>query len=102
MANRTVTNPIFIDTWTSDIVLANKDTPMTIRKIRLFSAAAGDIFALENAVGDQTLRLVQETNDRMVEVDFHDDGFKFSGGVTIDVSDCTGLGVGDYVWIYLK
>jgi hypothetical protein len=36
----------------------------------------------------------------VVEVDFHDNGFRFSEGVTIDVSDCTGIGSGDIVWIY--
>lgn len=102
MANLTQTNPIIIDTWSADVELAVKDVPVTIKKIRLFSAAAGDVFVLENAIGTQTVKLVQETNGRIVEINFGDTGFKFTGGVTIDVSDCTGLGASDVCWIYLK
>lgn len=97
MANSIVRNPMFIDTWDADVTLST--TPIKIKKIRLLSAAAGDLLYLEDKSGNQVALLIQETNGRVVELDFGN-GQRFNG-LQIDVSDCTGLGSGDKAWIYL-
>ena len=110
MANRTTTNPMFIDTWTANVTLAAKDTPIVIRKIVMFSAAAGDKFALDSGSSfdasknpdKQIFMSTTVTNSHTHEVDFGDEGWRITEGVIIDVSDCTGYSSGDLVWIYLK
>lgn len=99
MANNTATNPIVIDTWTSDITI----TAYTcmVKKIVLLSADANDILYLENAAGDQVCNIVQKHAGGTTEIDFGQKGQVFQG-LQIDVSDCTGLGSGDKVWIYLR
>jgi len=99
MANNVVSNPIVIDTWSADITIS--ESPVTVRKIVFKSAADGDIMVFENKLGVQVAWLVQTGAADTVELDFGD-GFKFSEGLQIDVSDCTGIGSGDLVWIYLK
>lgn len=108
MANRLTSNPIFIDTWTADIVL-----PVGIRiaKIITFSATAGDKFAIDSAVTDtgglystQIHMHTTATGSRTDEVDFSSflgGGWKYNNGMVIDVSDCSGYGANDLVWIYL-
>ena len=109
MANKTNTNPIFIDTWNADVVLAAKGTPLKIRKILMFSATAGDKFALDNAITDtagaystQIFMATTQADGKTHEVDFGEDGWCLDNGCVIDVSDCTGYGANDLVWIYLK
>lgn len=98
MSNSASSNPIILDTWSSDITISS--APVIVRKIRLFSAAAGDKFYLEDKYGTQVFYMVQATNARVTEVNFND-GFRFDG-LQVDVSDCTGLGTSDIAWIYLK
>ena len=109
MANRTDGNPIFIDTWTSDVVLAADGVPITIKKILMFSATAGDKFALDQATystagayDKQIFMATTATGSRTHEVDFGEDGWRLDRGCVIDVSDCTGYGANDLVWIYIK
>jgi len=98
MANRLKTNPRYIDTWSADVTIS--DDPVIVKKIRLLSAAAGDLFYLEDRTGNQVVLVVTETNAHVVDCDFGDKGQSFSG-LQIDVSDCTGLGANDKAWIYL-
>jgi len=106
MANRLDTNPIFIDTWSADVVLAERGKPIVIGKIVMFSATAGDKFALDTA--DTTKQIFMKTTDAdgmCHEVDFTGlnwHGWRITEGCTIDVSDCTGYSAGDLVWIYLS
>jgi len=88
-----------IDTWTSDVTIASKGTTVCLRKVRLYSAAAGDLLYLEDGLGNQVILVVQTTNGRITEVDFGE-GFTFNG-LQIDVSDCTGLGTNDIAFIYM-
>jgi hypothetical protein len=105
MANRLDTNPIFIDTWSADVVLAERGKPIVIGKIVMFSATAGDKFALDTA--DTTKQIFMKTTDadgRCHEVDFtglQGQGWRITEGCTIDVSDCSGYDANDLVWIYL-
>lgn len=98
MANSIVRNPIFIDTWSADIVISDK--PFLVEKIVLFSAAAGDLLYLEDKNGNQVDLIVTKVNAQETEHTWAD-GFRFDG-LQIDVSDCTGLGSGDKCWIFLK
>ena len=41
MGNSTVRNPVLIDTWSADVVVSA--TAICVKKIRLLSAAAGDL-----------------------------------------------------------
>lgn len=100
MANNYKQNPILIDTWSSDFVIAKK--PITVRKIVLKSAADGDILVFENILGIQVAWLTQTGAGDTVELDFGESGFRFENGLQVDVSDCTGLGANDLCWIYTK
>lgn len=102
MANDINSNPIVLDTWGSDITIKSKGDPLCIKKIRLLSAADGDIFCFERQDGTQIFNMVQTGAGDVVEVDFGVSGQLFTDGVQVDVSDCTGLGASDIVWIYLK
>lgn len=88
-----------IDTWTSDISIASIGITVHVRKVRLYSAAAGDLLYIEDGLGSQVILIVQTTNGRITEVDFGE-GFTFNG-LQVDVSDATGLGSGDICWIYM-
>ena len=108
MANRLQDNPIFIDTWSADVVLP---AGTRISKIVTFSATAGDKFALDSkktdAAGAYSTQIhmhTTTTNSRTDEVDFSSmpgGGWKYNEGFVIDVSDCSGYGANDLAWIYL-
>ena len=98
MANSLVRNPILIDTFSADVTISERD--IRVKKILLKSAADGDICVLEDISGNQVVWLTTLGNGDLVEVDFGDAGFNFHG-LKIDVSDCTGLGANDLLWIYL-
>jgi len=108
MANRLQANPIFIDTWSADVVLP---AGIRISKIRTMSATAGDKFALDSKITDtagaystQIHLHTTTTNSRTDEVDYSrlpGNGWKHNDGFVIDVSDCTGFGANDLAWIYL-
>jgi len=100
MANRITGKTIYIDTWSSDISIVSGSNPVFVKKVKLLSAAAGDLLYLEDGLGNQVGLLVQETNGRTVSEDFGGGQHSFNG-LQIDVSDCTGLGSGDKAWIYL-
>ena len=99
MANSITSNPIIIDTWSADIVLSKAGESFMVEQIKLLSAADADIVAFDNAAGTKIWQMVQTGASDVVD-DYI--VFNFSDGVTIDVSDCTGLGAGDILWIYLK
>ena len=98
MANVLTSNPMLIDTWSADFEISS--TPIRVKKIRLLSAADGDVLVLENKLGEKVVYLVQEGASDVVEVDFGDTGFLFNS-LQCDVSDCTGIGANDLMWIYI-
>ena len=108
MANRASANPLYVDAFNADVVLAVPGQPFIVKKIRLLSAAQWDLFFLEDLEGNIIFRMENSAgNARMTEVDFGEDGFDFGGakGIRIDVSDCTGLTATnstDAVWLYLR
>jgi len=107
MANRTSGNILYVDQFDADVTLAEEGKPFIIKKIVLVSAAAGDIFRLEDVSGDRLLHITNNGgNASHTEIDFGDEGFSFGNkGVIIDVSDCTGLAATDgtdAVFIYMK
>ena len=99
MANTNDGKIIKIDTWSSDIELFT--VPITVKKIVLYSATAGDLFYVEDKNGNQIALVAQTVSATTTELDFGDEGVRFNG-LQVDVSDCTGLGAGDVAWIYLK
>lgn len=102
MANKLTTNPIIVDTFTDTIISKN---PITVKKIVLHSAAAGDILQLFHGTsntGIDAVRLRQNAN-LMVEIDFGIKGLCFPNGLFLSAVDCAGLDSGtDKVLIYLK
>lgn len=108
MANRTGTNPIYVDQCNADVTLAGRGVTFIVKKIRLLSATQWDLFFLHDLEGNSLFRMENSLgNARMTEVDFGPEGFDFgnSKGVMIDVSLCTGWAGTDgtdAVWIYLK
>ncbi len=99
MANTNDGKIVKIDTWSSDIELFT--VPITVKKIVLYSATAGDLFYIEDKNGNQIALVAQTISATTTELDFGDEGIRFNG-LQVDVSDCTGLGAGDLAWIYLK
>jgi hypothetical protein len=102
MANRLTSNPIYVDQFDADAVIATKGNPVIIKKIILLTATDGDDFLLEDADGNQILHMSNNSgNADTVSEDFD---LRCINGITIDVSDCTGMegtdGT-DAVWIYL-
>lgn len=105
MANRLKTNPIYLDIFNADATIAAAGKPLVIRKIRCVSVADGDIFRLEDAKGNIIVHMVNTGGADTFEMDFGDSGQKFTEGVVLDVSDCTGMAATDgtdAAWIYLK
>lgn len=101
MSNETSKNPIILDTFSSDFTLRSLK-PIRVRKIRMKTAAANDIFVLEDRSENKVVWLQTEIAGQPVEIDFADDGFIFDG-LQFDADDGqSGLGSGDLVWIYLK
>jgi len=104
MANRIGHKIDYVDAFDADTTLAAVGTNYIVKKIRMLSAADGDIFRLEDVAGNRLLHMVQSGNADVVEVDFGDEGFNFgNNGVIIDFSDCTGMAATngtDAVWIY--
>jgi len=98
MANNLNTNPMLIDTFSADFDISLE--PILIKKIRLFSAADGDVLSLNDKNGNKVIRLVQSGNDDVVEDSYGEKGFQFDGLKCV-VADCTGLGANDLIWIYV-
>ena len=99
MSNVLTRNPLYLDTFTDDVVISSD--PIRVMKIRLKSATDGDILVLEDKGGNQVVWLTTESITDPVECDFGPHGQMFNG-LQMDVSDCTGLGANDLVWIFVK
>ena len=106
MANRLSGKIIYVDQFNADVELAPEGEPFIIQKIRVLSAADGDIFQLEDVSGNHLIHMVNKGANDDFEVDFGREGYNFGNkGVNIDVSDCTGMAATDgtdAVWIHLK
>ena len=103
MANDINHDPIRIDVWTGDIVLAKPGTPFYINRIVFLSADIGDDFFLHTAEVTNGGGVKQYAVTTLVDAarwQSEDVDFTFENGVYIDVSQCTGYGAGDVVLIY--
>jgi hypothetical protein len=101
MSNNLNTNPILLDTFDTDFAIPG---PLTIKKVKLFSAADGDVLSLLHGQADtanEGIRVNQNANlDN--EIDFGRNGQPFPHGLFFDASAInSGLGSGDKVFIYL-
>ena len=96
MANSVVTNPIVLDTFNADVVIST--VPIEVRAITFKSAAAADVFALEDANGVKVVVLAQTINGGCMILP----GPLRFNSLYFDNDDTnSGLGSGDYVMIYL-
>lgn len=104
MANDVTGRIKYIDQFDADVTLASEGQDFIIQKIRVLSAADGDIFRLENISGVRLFHIVNTGAADTVECDFGPKGYNFGNkGVIIDVSDCTGMTAtdgSDAVWIF--
>jgi len=109
-ANTYKTNPVIIEVFNADIDLSNEimgkaGTPLKIRMIDFHSAAAGDVFALQEDLGTTGTVVVQmamNVNGGNTSKYFGPLGHTFQKGLVFDTSEVnSGLGAGDRVLIYL-
>lgn len=101
MANRLTTNPIYFDQFNADVDLAPKGVIVT--KIRWKGSTDGDILQLEDLKGNVVFEdiLVSDADWRTINFP---GGQKFTEGIQIDVSDCSGSTTNgtDQLYIYIK
>jgi hypothetical protein len=98
MANNTATNPIVIDTFSTDVTISA--VPIEVKAITFYSAAAGDVFALEDKNGTKVLVIGQTVNGGSMILS-PGSPLRFNS-LYFDADDTnSGLGSGDYVLIYL-
>lgn len=103
MSNKLNNNPLQIDTFNADAIIASN--PITVRKVVLFSAAAGDIFKLFHGVSNTGIEaiILKQNATLTVEVDFGPRGMIFPNGLFLSAVDCSGLDSGtDKVLVYLR
>ncbi len=97
------TNPIVINAFGNDIIIS--DGPVTVSSIVLDSASAGDTAVFIDRSGNEAIRLANNYGDdtnhgSVVWSPPRGKPFKFDG-LRFDDS-ASGLGDGDYVFVYLK
>lgn len=98
MANSTVTNPIVLDTFTADVTISDK--PISVKAITFKSAAAGDVFALEDAAGVKVVVLGQTVNGGSMIL-APASPMRFNSLYFDNDDTNSGLSAGDYILIYL-
>ena len=101
-ANSTATNPIIIEIFDADITISA--TPITVKAITFHSAAAADVFALQDGLlitSHVMVGLAQTVNGGSMILDFGPNGFTFPS-LYFDTSEVnSGLSANDRVVIYL-
>ena len=85
MANDLTTNPIFLDTFSSDITVTTNR--VRVKAIEFRSGTASDRFTLEDANGVNVFDLTTAANSQAI-IQFGDNGFPCNA-LTCDVSDGT-------------
>lgn len=85
MANDLKKNPIFIDTFSTDVVIS--DTPIKVKTITFWSTAADDKLVLQDKNGVISVYLQLATAKDTRQINFGE-GMMFNG-LTLDVSDGT-------------
>jgi len=102
-ANSTNKNPIIIEVFDADIEISR--SPITVKAILFQSAAAGDVFALQDGIiitSQVVVTLAQNISGGSVYQYFGPDGHTFDK-LYFDTSEVqSGLSAGDRVIIYLK
>ena len=100
MANSVTTNPIYLDTFTADIVVKAPGTgPLIVKAITLWSDDSETRFMLEDGNGVPCAVLGRGTNGPQ-SVSFGN-GTNLTRGVICDVSDCDKVSGKAKVCIYL-
>ena len=103
-------NPIILEVFNADLDISNlafgrSGAPLHIKLITFYSAAAGDVFALQTELGDTAkveVCVSQNINGGTVYVDFGCDGHIFQQGLVFDADIVnSGLSANDRVCIYL-
>ena len=101
-ANTTDKNPIIIEVFNADITISA--TPITVKMITFHSAAAGDVFALQDGLvitSNVVATLAQNVNGGSVSQYFGEEGHTFEK-LYFDTSEVqSGLSAGDRATIYL-
>jgi hypothetical protein len=101
-ANTTKKNPIIIEVFNADIVISA--TPITVKAISFQSAAAGDVFALQDGIlvtSEVVFTIAQNVNGGSVSQYFGEKGYTFPC-LYFDASEVqSGLSAGDRATIYL-
>ena len=99
MSNSLVRNPVFLDQMAGDISISTGS--ITVYKIRIKTAADGDIFVLEDRNGNHVVWMQTAGNGDPIEINFPE-GFTFDG-LQLDADDGnSGLDNDtDFCWIYL-
>ena len=102
-ANSLTTNPIILEIFNADVTISA--TPITVKAITFHSAAAADVFALQDGLlitSHVVVGLAQTVNGGSMILDFGENGFTFDK-LYFDTSEVnSGLGANDRVCIYLK
>jgi hypothetical protein len=100
MSNRLLNNPIYLDTFSADITV--HATPISVIRIDLLSATAGEIFVLEDSDGNHIIQILQNGSGRITSWT-PSEPVRFDKGLYFDYDDVnSGLAAGDKVWIYYK
>ena len=82
MANDLTTNPIYLDTFSSDITLAAAGKPLHIKSVS-FRGTANDVFTIEDGAGTNIVNIkVDSVAPQEVLVNQW-----FTGPIIVDVSD---------------
>lgn len=100
MGNRLTDSPIYIDTFSATITV--HASPITVIRIDLLSATAGEIFVLEDSDGDHIIQIIQEISGGITSWT-PSEPVRFNKGLYFDHDDVnSGLAAGDKVWIYYE
>ena len=84
MANNLLTNPVFLDTFSSDFTISA--TPIRVKGITFTGTNADDTLVLEDKNGVWNVRVRLPTAKDSKHIDFGTDGHVFSS-LVCDVSD---------------
>jgi len=85
MANLIDTNPISIDTFSSDVVISRG--PVVVTDIIFWSTVANDVLALDDKDGNPVLYYMLATGKDTRHIHFGKGGRVFQNGLVLDVSD---------------
>ena len=98
MANSTVTNPVYIDTFGGDVTISTDQ--VTVVSIVMEGASAGDTATFIDNEAKEVLRLSNAANGASA-IWSPSEPFRFANGLIFDDS-ASSLAANDFVWVYKK